>query len=72
MNVIPFDSAKNMKEKTTRLPIIECIYKEGNVIKFEISGEKDIPRSLLEKIVLDKELDGANSTRLLYSYNVLF
>lgn len=49
MNVIQFDSVKKMKEKTTRLPIVERIYKEGNVIKFEISGEKEIPRSLLEK-----------------------
>lgn len=49
MNVIPFENAKRMQAKTTRLPIVERIYKEGNVIKFEVSGEKDIPKSLLKK-----------------------
>ncbi|PGZ34573.1 hypothetical protein COE50_06190 [Bacillus anthracis] len=49
MNVIPFERAKRMKEKTTRLPIVERIYKDGEVIKFEVSGEKDIPKALLKK-----------------------
>ncbi|HFU7090012.1 TPA: hypothetical protein ACGN8S_005151 [Bacillus cereus] len=49
MNVIPFENAKRMKAKTTRLPIVERIYKEGEVIKFEISVEKEIPTALLKK-----------------------
>ncbi|PGZ34508.1 hypothetical protein COE50_06280 [Bacillus anthracis] len=49
MNVIPFENAKRMQAQTMRLPIVERIYKDGEVIKFEVSGEKEIPKGLLKK-----------------------
>ncbi|PGZ57887.1 hypothetical protein COE58_24410 [Bacillus cereus] len=52
MNTIDFEQAKKRRiqeQLTAKLPIIERIYKEGEVLKFEVSGEKEIPKDLLKK-----------------------
>lgn len=49
MNVIPFENAKSMKDQTTRLSIVERIYKESQLKKLKVSGEKEIPKILLKK-----------------------
>lgn len=53
MKIIDFEQAKKRKvqeqQLNTELPIVEHIYKDGEVMKFEVSGEKEIPKTLLKK-----------------------
>ncbi len=53
MNVIHFEQARKRKMKeqqmTTKIPIVERIYKVGGEVKFDVSGEKELPKTLLEK-----------------------
>lgn len=53
MNVIDFEQAQKRKTQeqqlTTKLPIVERIYMVNGEIKFDISGLKEVPKSLLVK-----------------------
>ncbi|WP_439876897.1 hypothetical protein ACSLGG_31030 (plasmid) [Bacillus mycoides] len=53
MDVINFEQAKNRKireqKMTTKIPIVERIYKINGEVKFDISGEKEVHKTLLEK-----------------------
>ncbi|WP_193648467.1 hypothetical protein [Bacillus cereus] len=53
MNVINFEQAKNRKireqQMTTKIRIVERIYKVDGGVKFDVSGEKEFPKTLLEK-----------------------
>ncbi|PGX11821.1 hypothetical protein [Bacillus sp. AFS033286] len=55
MNVIHFEQARKRKmnelQMTTKIPIVERIYKVGGEVKFEVSGKKELPKTLLEKDV---------------------
>ncbi|MEK7019840.1 hypothetical protein [Bacillus sp. FSL R9-9410] len=55
MNVIHFEQARirktNVLQITTKIPIVERIYKVGGEVKFDVSGEKELPKTLLEKDV---------------------
>ncbi|EJQ36089.1 hypothetical protein IEE_05470 [Bacillus cereus BAG5X1-1] len=55
MNVIQFEEARKRKMKelqmTTKIPIVERIYKVGGEVKFDVSGEKELPKTFLEKDV---------------------
>ncbi|PFM65457.1 hypothetical protein COJ48_06305 [Bacillus cereus] len=53
MNVIHFEQARKRKmnelQVTTKIPIVERIYKVDREVNFDVSGVKDVPKALLEK-----------------------
>ncbi|MED1287783.1 hypothetical protein [Bacillus mycoides] len=53
MNVIQFEQARKRKmnelQMTTKIRIVERIYKMDGEVKFDVSGEKELPKTLLEK-----------------------
>ncbi|MGE6367186.1 hypothetical protein ACQKD9_26470 [Bacillus paramycoides] len=53
MNVINLDQARKRKMQeqlmTTKIPIVERINEVNGEVKFDISGEKEVPKALLEK-----------------------
>ncbi|MFP3414290.1 hypothetical protein SB773_22295 [Bacillus sp. SIMBA_074] len=55
MNVIQFEQARKRKinelQMTTKIPIVERIYEVNGEVKFDVSGEKELPKAFLEKDV---------------------
>ncbi|PFM65467.1 hypothetical protein COJ48_06385 [Bacillus cereus] len=53
MNVIQFEQARKRKmnalQMTTKISIVERIYIVDGEVKFDVSGEKELPISLIEK-----------------------
>ena len=52
MNVIDLNTERQRRQKEKQMitiPIIEIIYEEDGEIKFEISGEREVPLAWLEK-----------------------
>lgn len=52
MNIIHFEQARKRKmeeqKMTTKLPIVERIYEVDGEIKFDVSGEKEASKTMLE------------------------
>ncbi|MBJ8073344.1 hypothetical protein BWGOE4_30770 [Bacillus mycoides] len=52
MNVIHFEQARKRKmielQMTTKIPIVERIYKVGGEVRFDVSGEKELPNVALK------------------------
>jgi len=52
MNVIDLNAERKRRQKEKQMitiPIIKGIYEEDGEIKFEISGEQDVPLAWLDK-----------------------
>lgn len=53
MNVIHLEQARKRKmntlKTTTKISIVERIYKLDGEVKFDVSGEKEFPKTLLKK-----------------------
>lgn len=53
MNVIQLEQARKRKmnalQMTTKISIVERIYRVDGEVKFDVSGEKELPKTLLEK-----------------------